>query len=118
MLVWIESALTPQEVRDCIMDSESDFQRKMVEYLKSVHKGEFLNGDMESKVKDPFQTPPTETLPEVPPIPCEHTTRPDCDACKNYQAWWQRYAQEVDEILLLSDVHKCTTRNKNGKTPK
>ncbi|RPD64292.1 hypothetical protein L227DRAFT_584053 [Lentinus tigrinus ALCF2SS1-6] len=98
----------------------------MVEYLESVHKGEFLNGDMESvaarvqeqKVKDPFRTPPTETLPEVPPIPCKHTTRPDCDACKNYQAWWQRYAQEVDEILLLSNVHKCTTRNKNGKTPK
>ncbi|RPD52446.1 hypothetical protein L227DRAFT_481424, partial [Lentinus tigrinus ALCF2SS1-6] len=73
MLVWIESALTPQEVRDCIMDPESDFQRKMVEYLESVHKGKFLDGDMESvaaqvqeqKVKDPFRTPSTETLPAV-----------------------------------------------------
>ncbi len=39
MLSWIKSALTRQEVRDHIMDPESNFQQKMVEYLESVHKG-------------------------------------------------------------------------------
>ena len=37
------------------MDPDSLFQKEMVEYLESVHKGEFLNGDMESvkeKIED------------------------------------------------------------------
>ena len=40
MLLWIRGALTPQEIRDRIMDPKSDFQKKMVEYIESVHMGE------------------------------------------------------------------------------
>ena len=29
------------------MDPESDFQKKMVEYLESVHMGEFITGSLE-----------------------------------------------------------------------
>ena len=39
MLLWIKNALTPQEIRDRIMNPTSDFQRAMVEYLESAHKG-------------------------------------------------------------------------------
>jgi hypothetical protein len=42
MLLWLKGSLTPQEIRDKIMDPTSDFQQKMVEYLEGVHKGEFL----------------------------------------------------------------------------
>jgi hypothetical protein len=44
MLLWIKGALTPQEIRDKIMDPTSDFQKKMVEYLEGVHMGEFITG--------------------------------------------------------------------------
>jgi hypothetical protein len=34
MLLWIRGALTPQEIRDQIMDPESDFQKKWLSILK------------------------------------------------------------------------------------
>jgi hypothetical protein len=51
MLLWIRGALTPQEIRDRIMDPESDFQKKMVEYLESVHMGEFITGSLDDVKK-------------------------------------------------------------------
>ena len=33
------------------MDPESDFQKKMVEYLESVHMGEFITGSVEDVKK-------------------------------------------------------------------
>ena len=44
LLLWISGSLTPQEIRDKIMDVDSDFQKKMVEYLESLCMGEFLTG--------------------------------------------------------------------------
>jgi len=51
ILIWIMNALSPQDIRDRIMDSESDFQKAMVEYLESVHQGEFFNGKLEDVVE-------------------------------------------------------------------
>lgn len=48
ILIWMKNALTLQEIRDKIMDPNSDFQQAMVEYLESVHMGEFMTGSMES----------------------------------------------------------------------
>ena len=47
MLVWIRNSLTPQEIRTRIMDPNSDFQQRMVQYLESVRIGEFTTGTME-----------------------------------------------------------------------
>ena len=47
MLLWILNSLSPQEIRDRIMDSSSDFQKKIVEYLEIVHVGEFMTGTMD-----------------------------------------------------------------------
>jgi hypothetical protein len=49
MLLWILNSLSPQEIRDQIMDPNSDFQKKIVEYLESVHVGEFMTGTIETK---------------------------------------------------------------------
>ena len=49
MLLWIKGALSPQEIRNKIIDPTSDFQQKMVEYLESVHIGEFLTGSMQMR---------------------------------------------------------------------
>ena len=126
MLVWIRNSLTPQEIRDRIMDLESTFQKEMVEYLESVHKGEFATGDMDSvreeisslKQKNPFRVPATERLPTVPPSKCPHSEDPECQNCIAYAQWWNGYIREVDEILYASNVHKCTTRARKGKVPK
>ena len=47
MLIWIKGAPSPQEVRDKMLDPESKFQKSMVEYLESVHQGEFFDGKLE-----------------------------------------------------------------------
>lgn len=78
MLVWIKNAMTPQEICENIMDSSSTFQVQMVQYLESLHKGEFIDNTMLG-VQEMIQTkteqtpdcvPPTETLPEAPFVEC------------------------------------------------
>ena len=59
------------------MDPESDFQKKMVEYLESVHMGEFITGSLEdvkknvdiAELDDKYKNP-IETLPIQPPPQC------------------------------------------------
>ena len=71
------------------MNTESSFQKAMVEYLESVHQGEFMQGSMESvetmihekNQANPFRVPPTETLPSIPPTKCEHKQQADCIQC-------------------------------------
>ena len=46
MLLWILNSLSPQEIRDQMMDTNSNFQKRIVEYLESVHVGEFMTGSM------------------------------------------------------------------------
>jgi len=74
MLLWIMNSLSPQEIRDRIMDPNSDFQKKMVEYLESVHVGEFMTGTMDEvkeqvhkNMKAEEYQDPTQTLPDPPP---------------------------------------------------
>ncbi|KAF9459555.1 hypothetical protein BDZ94DRAFT_1381145 [Collybia nuda] len=75
MLLWLKGVLSPQEIRNKIMDPTSNFQRKIVEYLKSVHIGEFMTGSMQD-IKDQLDENqgsksyknPTQTLPD-PPLP-------------------------------------------------
>jgi len=40
MLLWILNSLSPQEISDQIMDPNSEFQKRIVEYLESVHVGD------------------------------------------------------------------------------
>lgn len=117
LLLWLKNALTPQEIRDRIMDPNSDFQKAMVEYLESVHVGEFMTGtakDVRERIdklnqENPARVPPTETLPEAPPEKCDHAeTEMECKACKKYDSWWRRFRDTVDELLLLSNMHNCT----------
>jgi hypothetical protein len=123
LLLWIRGCLSPQEIRDRIMDPESNFQKRLVEYLESVHVGEFMTGTMEKVVsdvecsaKDPQYKDPTQTLPEKPPPLCKHQMKDDCTRCKKHQTWWGKFSTTVDDILLKSNVHKCGG-GKNGRRP-
>jgi hypothetical protein len=75
LLLWIKGGLTPDEIKNRIIDPTSDFQQKMVKYLKSASQGEFLTGTQAEVLSDVSHASqakgyfdPTETLPEPPPL--------------------------------------------------
>ena len=116
MLLWLIGCLTPQEIRDKIMDPKSEFQQKIVEYLESVHVGEFLTGSMDEvkqkvdteKTQNKDYTDPTQTLPEPPPPRCDDNNCNNCMNCKNLESWWTRFKYTVDDLILHSNVHNCS----------
>jgi hypothetical protein len=66
MLVWIKSALSPQEIRARLLSPDADFQKDLVAYLESCHVGEFLTGTMEEvKAKVPYHSTARKGLHDV-----------------------------------------------------
>jgi hypothetical protein len=125
MLLWIRGALTPQEIRDRIMDPESDFQKKMVEYLESVHMGEFITGSLEdvkknvdiAELDDEYKNP-TETLPIPPLLQCNQNECGKCKSCDAISSWQTQFNSTVDDILFRSNLHKCTGGTKQYEKKK
>ena len=53
-VLWIKNAFSPQEIRDKLMNKDSEFQKSLIEYLEGCQKGEFLTGTIEDiKAKVP-----------------------------------------------------------------
>ncbi|EKM48996.1 uncharacterized protein PHACADRAFT_107790 [Phanerochaete carnosa HHB-10118-sp] len=123
MLIWIKHSLTPQEIRDKIMDSESEFQRRMVAYLESVHIGEFIGKTMTEvaddlemeKAKNPSRQNPTTTLPKFIPSPCGDDCQQLCTTCQSSMSWWKQFTKTVNKLLFLTNVHSCNKDCKNNK---
>ena len=119
MLLWIKNALSPQDIRDKIMDTESDFQKAMVEYLEAVHQGEFFDGKLEDVVEriEEYQKkseyiPPTKTMPEAPPPHCqEHNASNDCINCKALTSWWSNFKSTVDDLVKRSNRHNDCSKS-------
>ncbi|KAI0310042.1 hypothetical protein OF83DRAFT_1166726 [Amylostereum chailletii] len=118
MLIWIANALTPQEIRDKIMDKKADFQKAMVEYLEGVHCGEFIGTDMagmqskleEKYYKNPKESDPTCTLPVSPPDSCtthQEELEDDCEQCTALRDWRNQFRDTTNELLYRSNKHNC-----------
>ncbi|KAK6996784.1 hypothetical protein R3P38DRAFT_2380789, partial [Favolaschia claudopus] len=130
MLIWIKGALSPQQIRDKLMDPDGVFQKEMIAYLELCHVGEFLTGNMaEVKARVPYRpkrreglhdivwdeetkpnpvryTDPTQTLPSAPPPECTvNCSDESCSLCQNLQQWWRDHAETVDDLILRSNVH-------------
>jgi hypothetical protein len=126
MLLWIRGSPSPDDLRSKILDPDSDFRQKLVEYLDNVHAGDFLlknRADVEADVHKASQSPeyknPTETLPEPPPLLCHDITENNCNGCASVTSWWSRFQGTVNDLLLKSNIHKCSTnRNKDGSQNK
>src|SRR6202050_3467328 len=95
MLLWILNSLSSQQIRDRIMDPNSDFQEKMVEYLESVHVGEFMKRTMDEvkeqvdkNMKAKEYKDPTQTLPDAPSEQTDCDCN-KCESCKSTVNWWQ-----------------------------
>jgi hypothetical protein len=126
MLLWIRGNLSPDEVQSRILKPDSEFCCKLVEYLESCHAGEFLSadgGEVQAAVNiasesEGYQNP-TETLPEPPPPHCPDSPCKACDNCALLTGWWSRFRATGNDIILKSNVYKCSTnKNKDGSQNK
>ncbi|KAF8224921.1 hypothetical protein L208DRAFT_1308386 [Tricholoma matsutake] len=122
LLLWIKSGLTPDEIRDRIIDPNSDFQQQMVEYLESTYQGEYMTGtqadvltNVSNVAKSPAYCDPTETLPEAPPILCAAKCG-NCKKCQGLKAWQESFSFTVDDIVLKSNIHTCSTNINRDST--
>jgi hypothetical protein len=126
MLIWILNVLSPQDIRDQIMNQDSVFQQKLIAYLEAAHQGEFNHGSMHDVKNrmgvDPHPSPeeldlqassghrvPTLTLPSVPPPMCVEAPGHDvlCQYCTSLQKWWVEYEHEINDLWLRTNLHKC-----------
>ena len=139
-ILWIKNALSPQEIRNKLMSNDSEFQQNLIRYLEGCQKGEFITGTMDYvKSKLPIdienQTKgihtirsnslrgvtghlyqdPTQTLPQVPPKSCGSIEHINCNACQSLHNWWLTFSDTVDDILLRSNVHKCSSSDLDSK---
>ena len=125
MLIWIKGSLNPQDMREKIMSSNSEWKNKMISWLENCHTGDFLTGthaDVGKKIAENSQSDnysdPTETMPEPPPPKCNIGHDADekpCARCKNLDGWWYRFKNTVDDLLFRSNVHSCERgKNKDG----
>ncbi|EEB88754.1 hypothetical protein MPER_13236 [Moniliophthora perniciosa FA553] len=122
LLLWIRGALSPQEIRERLLNGNKVFKEKLITYLESVFAGEFMTGS-EDEVKahldrcelNPEYEKPTLTLPVPPPPLCSMHPSTEmsmaCEACGAYLKWHEKYEGTVDDILLRSNSHKCPDRS-------
>ena len=62
---------------------------------------------------------PTETLPEAPPSAYRNTPSENFDERTSIESWWSQFRATVNDLLLRSNIHKCSTnRNKDGSQNK
>jgi len=55
------------------------------------------------------------TMPVPPPPPCTQSHCKGCNICIALALWTKEYKNTVDDLLLKSNVHICSTnRNKDG----
>lgn len=120
-LVWIRGALSPQEIRDRLMDGDSDFQKALIAYLEGCHQGEFMNETFENvqqkktdnennkhKPDSSYRTP-LETLPLPPPSDvCRNKGGcVRCPACVALDEWRGQFKDVVNDILIRCHLHVC-----------
>ncbi|KAJ7169027.1 hypothetical protein C8R46DRAFT_847223, partial [Mycena filopes] len=123
LLLWVANSPSPQEIRDRIVGGDSRFRKKMIAYLEACHQAEFITGS-EQEVRDnvrlyPIGTPPekclppkpgyvnpTLALPTPPPRLCKNSHCPGfCAVCRRSCRWLAKYASEVDDLILRSNLH-------------
>ncbi|THH26548.1 hypothetical protein EUX98_g7646 [Antrodiella citrinella] len=109
LLVWIEGALSPQQLRDQLRTGDyASFERDFIAWLENCQRGEFSTSSEEDiaetirrkkenpmQVADPYNDP-TMCLPEKPPSF-------SCDSERD--EWVRRMDETTDEIVYHSNRH-------------
>ena len=128
MLIWLKGNLTPQEMRERILDQSSNWQKQLISWLESCQTGQFMTGTQEEVLasvagclKDESYKDPTETLPQLPPPLCntKHAKNESCGKCDDISKWWKYFANVVDDLVSRSNIHNCERgTNKDGSASK
>ena len=123
MLIWIRGCLNPKEMRSKILDNNSEWHKKVIDYLESCHTGDFLTGTQEDIVrkvslnsKVEGYCDPTQTNPDSPSSMCKlkhNAVDNNCKTCLQNSTWWQKFKNIVDDLILKSNVHCCEKGLKN-----
>ncbi|KAJ3718488.1 hypothetical protein C8R42DRAFT_550941, partial [Lentinula raphanica] len=113
-LIFNKKTLSPQQIKDRLLDTNSSFQQCLLAHLDSIRKGEFFSGtkdEVKSKIQllenDTGYVSPERTLPKTPPLCTCSCSKDTCITCKAYQTWLISYHDEIDDILLKSNLHDC-----------
>lgn len=113
------------------MDAESSFQKELVQYLESVHMGEFFDNKHASEVITEIDdhkaragetyVPATDSLPVPAPRRCKEShgegQTDQCEDCANTISWWSRFKTTVNELVWRVHWHDCGSQcltRKNG----
>ncbi|KAJ3749724.1 hypothetical protein EV360DRAFT_12195, partial [Lentinula raphanica] len=112
-LIFNKKLLSPQQIKDQVLDHNSPFQQELIAHLDSIRKGEFFAGTkddvkalIETHEQSPIYISPERTLPKSPPACC-NCKSDNCAKCFLYQTWLQTYYDEIDDILFKSNLHNC-----------
>lgn len=117
LLLWIENSLTPQEIRQRLLDKDGVFQQSLIAYLESVHQGSYFNTLAEDNLKDigpidnKFEADDGTLFvrPIPPPKQCKlHKSEPNliCNTCQKTETWHEAMKDSVDEIVWRVNKHK------------
>jgi hypothetical protein len=104
------------------LNNKGNFKTHLIDYLESAHIGEFLTGsqsDISDQVTQMSQedgyTDPTQSLPKPPPTTACQMKCGVCRKCKSLALWCTEYEKEVDDLILKSNVHRCSENAKPDK---
>ena len=128
MLIWLKGNLTPQEMRNRILDPNSTWRKQLIVWLESCHCGEFVTGTQDNvlaniaeRTKSGDYRDPTEILPQPAPPLCalKHDSYDNCPNCNKWNTWWDSFKHTVDDLVSKSNIHNCDRGiNKDGSLSK
>ncbi|KDQ49779.1 hypothetical protein JAAARDRAFT_142945, partial [Jaapia argillacea MUCL 33604] len=113
LLLWITDTLTPQEIRDKLMDNDNSFQKAMIDYLESSHIDNFMDATMNEVASDVKLKQGHLNHNEKPrTINKENELNHcfDCLQCTNTQNWMATFQNIVNNLVYHLNRHTCQIR--------
>jgi len=105
LLLWIKGAISPEQIKERLLSGDSEFQRKMIEYIDSCVQGYLPGGSLntvthtvDNKEQSPGYVKPTMTLPAA------------CTSSTAIVIWNEQKNSDVDDLLLKANIHECNCR--------
>ncbi|KAL4259942.1 ATP-dependent DNA helicase [Pleurotus pulmonarius] len=124
-ILWNTGSLSPNEMRELVMEKSGSFQQAMIQWLESNLYGGFIQSTFEevsekvaTEERDSVYQNPVLTMPVAPPPLCVKESN-DCIKCQRMKSWWGYFRETVNDLLFRSNLHNCERMtNKDGSTSK
>lgn len=131
LLLWLISALTPQQIRDRLLDADNSFQKSLIEYLESLHQGSYISRDpieiqanLEasensdgSHTSNSIFTLPTALLPKCAKH-SDNNREAHCIACVKLENWTSDSERPVHQIICQTSCHSYHEGCTGARYPK